>query len=69
MMNLELDVYAGDLKPIVNEVDPLLIVRPEIRVFGKLVHQNRSVGFFQIQILGSNCKIYSIDTRVITTSW
>ncbi len=46
MMNLELDVYAGDLKEIVNEVDPLLIVRPEIRVFGKLVHQNRSVGFF-----------------------
>jgi alkylated DNA repair dioxygenase AlkB len=49
---LELDVYSGDLKPIITEVDPLLIVRPEIKIFGKIAHQNRSVGFFSNESVG-----------------
>jgi alkylated DNA repair dioxygenase AlkB len=51
-MNLRLDVYCGDLKPIVNEVDSLLAVRPEIKIFGKIAHQNRSVGFFSNESVG-----------------
>ena len=52
MKNLKLDVYCGDLRPIVAEVDPLLIVRPEIKIFGKIAHQNRSVGFFSNESVG-----------------
>ena len=50
--NLELGAYNDDLKTVVEEVSPLLTVRPEIRVFGKIVHQNRNVGFFSDESIG-----------------
>ena len=52
MENLELHTYEGDLSGIILEVDPLLIDRPEIKVFGKIAHQNRSVGFFSDESIG-----------------
>ncbi len=50
--DLELCVYDGDLLKVVEEVDPQLINRPEIRVFGKIAHQNRSIGFFSDESIG-----------------
>lgn len=52
MENLELAVYPNDLKPIVDEVDQLLVVRPQIKIFGKIAYQNRSVGFFSNESVG-----------------
>jgi len=51
-MELELDDYNGDLKPIITEIDPLLLDRPEIKIFGKVAHQNRSIGFFSNESIG-----------------
>jgi alkylated DNA repair dioxygenase AlkB len=49
---MEIDTYEGDLSQIVTEVDALLHVKPEIKLYGKILHQNRSVGFFSNESIG-----------------
>ena len=40
------------LQICVTETEPLLIVNPAVKVFNKICHQNRSVGFFSNQSVG-----------------
>ena len=40
------------LKECCDEVKPKLLKKPEIRVYGKICHQNRNVGFFSDESIG-----------------
>lgn len=40
------------LEECCKEVKPLLMIRPQIKVYGKICHQNRNVGFFSDKSIG-----------------
>ena len=40
------------LKQCCEEVKPKLLEKPEIRVYGKICHQNRNIGFFSDESIG-----------------
>lgn len=46
------DAWVTKLPEIVDEIEPMLDYHPEIRVFGKLCHQQRSVGLFSNEVAG-----------------
>ena len=54
------------LKQCCEEVKPKLLEKPEIRVYGKICHQNRNIGFSpmsrsRIQILWSASSFSTLD--------
>ena len=40
------------LKQCIDEVSKKLIIRPTIKIFGKIVYQNRNVAFFSNESIG-----------------
>ena len=55
------------LKQCIDEVSKKLIIRPTIKIFGKIVYQNRNVAFFSNESIGYKYSNKLMESQPLTT--
>ena len=56
------------LKQCIDEVSKKLIIRPTIKIFGKIVYQNRNVAFFSNESIGYKYSNKLMESQPLTTN-